>query len=55
MDGPDHEFYFAIEADDIKKLYDPMKDLHQIADNEIVPVVGFSDSVALAKKLGLQK
>lgn len=55
IDGPGHEFYLAIEADDISKLYAAVKELLLIGENKIVPVIGFSDAVALAKKLGLQK
>jgi len=55
VDGPGHEFYFIIEADDIAKLYTAVRELLQLGDNKIVPVMKFSDAVAWAKKMGLQK
>lgn len=54
IDGLGHEFYFVIETDDIAKLYAATKELF-IGENKIVPVNKFSDAIALAKKLGLQK
>lgn len=55
IDGPGHEFYFVIDTDDVAKLYAAVKELLVIGDNKIVPVTRFSDAIALAKKLGLQK
>ena len=53
IDGPGHKFYLFIETDDIAKLIAAVKDLF-VGENEIVPVAKFSDTIALAKKLGLQ-
>lgn len=56
IDAPGHEFYFVIEADDIGKLNTAVEQLRLVGDiNKIVPVMKFSDAVAWAKKMGIQK
>jgi len=56
IDGPGHEFYFVIEADDIAKINSAVEQLRLVGDvNKIVPVMRFSEAVAWAKKMGIQK
>ncbi|MCP8310288.1 MAG: hypothetical protein L6M37_01265 [Candidatus Methylarchaceae archaeon HK02M1] len=56
IDAPGHVFYFVIEADDIAKLNLAMEQLRLVGDtNNIVPVMKFSDSIAWANKMGIQK
>ncbi len=56
IDAPGHEFYIVLEADDNAKLNSAVEQLRLVGDtNKIVPVMKFSDAVAWAKKMGLQK
>lgn len=55
LDGPGHEFYIVIEADDIAKLNTAVEQLRLVGDNKIVPVMKFSDAIAWTKKMGIQK
>ena len=56
IDAPGHEFYFVLEADDNAKLNSAVEQLRLVGDtNKIVPVMKFSDAVAWAKKMGIQK
>jgi uncharacterized protein with GYD domain len=56
LDGPGHEFYLVIEADDIAKLNSAIEQLRLVGDtNKIVPVMKFSDAAAWARKMGIQK
>ena len=55
LDGPGHEFYFLFETDDQSKLMSVLVPLMQIGDVKTVPVVKFSDVVALTRKLGIQE
>jgi uncharacterized protein with GYD domain len=55
IDAPGHEFYFVLETDDPAKLNLAIEQLRLVGDtNKIVPVMNFSDTVAWAKKMGLQ-
>jgi hypothetical protein len=56
MDAPGHEFYLILETDDHKKLNMAIEQLRLVGDtNKIVPIMKFSDMVAWAKKMGIQK
>lgn len=56
VDGPGHEFYFIIEADDIAKLNMAIEQLRLVGDiNKITPVMKFTDTIAWAKKMGIQE
>jgi len=54
FDGPGHEWFYVIEADDIAKIATAMMPLY-IGENRIIPVMKYSDSLALARKIGFQK
>jgi uncharacterized protein with GYD domain len=56
IDGPGHQFYLVIEADDSTKLNKALEQLRLVGDlNDIVPVLKFSDAVTWAQKLGIQQ
>ena len=55
LDAPGHEWYFVIEADDNAALNNAVEPLRLVGDVKIVPVMKFSESVAWAKKIGIQK
>jgi uncharacterized protein with GYD domain len=55
IDGPGHEFYYVIEADDSVVLNTALEQLRLVGDNRIAPVMKFSDGVAWARKIGIQK
>jgi hypothetical protein len=54
VDGPGHEFYFIVEADDSVVLNNALEQLRLVGDNRIAPVMKFSDTVAWARKMGIQ-
>ena len=56
IDGPSHQFYLVIEADDNGKLNKAIEQLRLVGDiNDIVPVLKFSDAVTWAQKEGIQE
>ena len=56
LDGPGHQFYFIVEADDSNKLNTAIEQLRLVGDiNDIVPVLKMSDAVAWAQKAGIQQ
>jgi hypothetical protein len=56
LDGPGHQFYFVIEADDSSKLNTAIEQLRLVGDiNDIVPVLKFSDAATWARKAGIQQ
>ena len=56
IDGPGHQFYLVIEADDSTKLNAAIEQLRLVGDiNDIVPVLKFSDALKWAQKAGIQK
>ena len=56
IDGPGHQFYLVVEADDSTKLNSAIEQLRLVGDiNDIVPVLKFSDAVNWAQKAGIQK
>ena len=55
LHGPGHEFWFVVETDNTAKLWTALLPLLQRGDNKVVPVLKFSEAVALAKKVGIQK
>lgn len=55
IDGPGHEFYFIVEADDSAVLNTALEQLRLVGDNRIAPVMKFSDAVAWARTIGIQK
>ena len=56
IDGPGHQFYLVVEADDNAKLNKAIEQLRLVGDiNDIVLVLKFSDAVTWARKAGIQK
>lgn len=56
IDGPGHQFYLVVEADDNAKLNKAIEQLRLVGDtNDVVPVLKFSDAVAWARNAGIQK
>jgi hypothetical protein len=56
IDGPGHQFYLVVEADDSGKLNRAIEQLRLVGDvNDIVPVLTFSDAVTWARKAGIQQ
>ena len=56
IDGPGHQFYLVVEANDSKKLNSAIEQLRLVGDiNDIVPVLKFSDAVTWAQKAGIQQ
>jgi len=56
IDGPGHQFYLVLEADDNAKLNKAIEQLRLVGDtNDIVPVLKFSDAVTWARNAGIQK
>jgi hypothetical protein len=56
IDGPGHQFYLVIEAEDSAKLNVAIEQLRLVGDvNDIVPVLKFSDAVTWAREAGIQK
>ena len=56
IDGPGHQFYLVVEADDSAKLNSAIEQLRLVGDiNDIVPVLKFSDAVTWARKAGIQE
>ena len=55
LDGPGHVWYFVVETDDNKALSNAVEPLRLVGEVKIVPVMRFSEGVAWAKKIGIQK
>ncbi len=56
QDAPGHEFYLVVEADNIASLNQAVEQFRLVGDtNKIVPVLKFSDAIALYRKMGVQK
>jgi len=56
IDGPGHQFYFVVEADDSAKLNKAIEQLRLVGDiNDIVPVLKLSDAVTWAREEGIQQ
>ena len=56
IDGPGHQFYLVVEADDNAKLNKAIEQLRLVGDiNDVVPVLKFSDALTWARKAGIQK
>ena len=56
IDGPGHQFYLVVEADDSKKLNKAIEQLRLVGDiNDIVPVLKLSDAVTWARDEGIQQ
>jgi hypothetical protein len=54
-DAPGHVHYFIIETDDNTALNNAVEPLRLVGDVTITPVLKWSDLVAWAKKIGIQK
>ena len=54
-DAPGHVHYFVLETDDNKALNNAVEPLRLVGDVTITPVLKWSDTVAWAKKMGIQK
>jgi hypothetical protein len=56
IDGPGHQFYLVVEADDGAKLNKAIEQLRLVGDiNDIVPVLKLTDAVAWARTAGIQE
>jgi len=55
LDAPGHVWYFVVEADDNTALNNAVEKLRLIGDVQMAPVMKFSEGVAWAKKIGIQK
>jgi hypothetical protein len=55
LDGPGHIGYFVVEANDNSALNNAVEQLRLVGDVKIAPVMKFSEGVAWAKKIGIQK
>ncbi len=56
IDGPGHQFYLVIEADNSTKLNKAIEQLRLVGDiNDIVPVLKLSDAVTWAREEGIQQ
>jgi hypothetical protein len=55
LDAPGHVYYFVIETDDNAALNNAVEPLRLIGEVAIAPVLKFSEAVAWAKKIGIQK
>ena len=54
-DAPGHVYYFALETDDNTALNNAVEPLRLIGEVTITPVLKFSELVAWAKQIGIQK
>jgi hypothetical protein len=55
LDAPGHVYYFVLETDDNAALNNAVEPLRLIGDVMITPIMKFSEAVAWAKKIGIQK
>jgi hypothetical protein len=55
LDAPGHVYYFVLETDDNAALNNAVEPLRLVGDVTITPVLKFSEAVAWAKKIGIQK
>jgi hypothetical protein len=55
LDGPGHVWYFILDTDDNTALNNAVEPLRLVGNVRIVPVMKFSEGVAWAKKIGIQK
>ena len=55
MDAPGHVFYFVLETDDNTALNNAVEPLRIVGDVTITPVLNWSEGVAWAQKIGIQK
>lgn len=55
LDGPGHVWYFVVETDDNTALNNAVEPLRLVGNVRIVPVMEFSEGIAWAKKVGIQK
>lgn len=55
LDGPGHVWYFVVEADDNTALNNAVEPLRLVGNVRINPVMKFSEAVAWARKIGIQK
>jgi len=55
LDGPGHVWYFIVETEDNTAFNNAVEPLRLVGDVKIAPVMKFSDAVAWARKIGIQK
>lgn len=55
LDGPSHVFYLIVEANDNTAINNAVEPLRLVGTARISPVMRFSESVAWAKKIGIQE
>jgi len=55
LDAPGHVYYFVLETDDNAALNNAVEPLRLVGEVTITPVLKFSEAVAWAKKIGIQK
>jgi hypothetical protein len=54
-DAPSHVFYLVVEANDNEALNNAVEPLRIVGKTTIRPVMKFSDSLAWARTIGIQK
>jgi hypothetical protein len=55
LDAPGHVWYFVVETDDNTAISNAVEPLRLVGEVKISPVLKFSEGVAWAKKIGIQK
>jgi uncharacterized protein with GYD domain len=55
LDAPSHVWYFILDANDNASLNNAVEQLRLVGTVRISPVMKFSESVAWAKNIGIQK
>ena len=55
FDGPKHVFYIILEANDNTSIINAVEPLRVVGTVSISPVLKFTESVAWAKKIGIQE
>jgi hypothetical protein len=55
VDAPGHEYHFFIEAETNEALNNAVEPFRLIGDVWINPVMRFDDTIAWAKKIGIQR
>jgi hypothetical protein len=55
LDAPGHVYYFVLETDDNAALNNAVEPLRLVGEVTIAPVLKFSEAVAWAKQIGIQK
>jgi hypothetical protein len=55
LDGPGHVWYFIVDANDVTALSNAVEPFRLVGTVQISPVMKYSEGVAWAKNIGIQK